>query len=84
MEEGYLSVPNAAAYLGLGIQTTYKMVRSGELPARRHGSRWLVAVADLDAHIERSRVQPGQLASATPAFPASELTLDRPGAGTVS
>ena len=58
MEEGYLSVPKAAAYLGRGIQTTYKMVRSGELPARRRGNQWLVATVDLDAFVD-SRVKPG-------------------------
>jgi excisionase family DNA binding protein len=66
VEEGYLPVADAAAYVGLGRQNVYAMVRSGELPARRHGNRWLVAVADLDAFIERSQVKPGELSHLHP------------------
>jgi Helix-turn-helix domain len=58
--------PKAAADIGLGHQNVYALVRSAKLPARRRGNRWLVAVADLDAFIERSRIKPGELAHLLP------------------
>jgi excisionase family DNA binding protein len=42
----------AAAMLGIGLSPMLALLRSGELPARRVGRRWLVAVAALQRFVE--------------------------------
>jgi excisionase family DNA binding protein len=36
----------------------YKLVQSGELPARREGKEIRIAKVDLEAYIERTRIRP--------------------------
>lgn len=55
----------AAKLLGVGHQWMYAMVRSGEIPAQRRSGRWWTKRADLEAALERARVQPGQLSRNT-------------------
>ncbi len=43
-----LSVIDAAQVLGIGRSRTYQAVRSGELPARKLGKRWLIPRVALD------------------------------------
>lgn len=44
-----LTLHQAADRLGVHYMTAYRYVRTGRLPASRHGGRWHVAAADLEA-----------------------------------
>ena len=49
-----LTVREAAAYLRLGLNTTYEAIRRGELPAVRVGRRLLVPRAALERLLAES------------------------------
>jgi excisionase family DNA binding protein len=51
----YLSVAEAAAYLGVGQRTVRRLLAFGELPARRVRKRVLVARGDLDRLVAPAR-----------------------------
>ena len=38
----------AASYLGISVPTLAALLRSGEIPCRRAGQRWLIAKTALD------------------------------------
>ncbi len=38
----------AAAYLGISVPTMAALLRSGEIPCRRAGQRWLISKTALD------------------------------------
>ena len=38
----------AAAYLGISVPTLAALLRSGEIPCRRAGQRWLISKSALD------------------------------------
>ena len=38
----------AAAYLGVSVPTLAALLRSGEIPCRRAGQRWLISKTTLD------------------------------------
>jgi excisionase family DNA binding protein len=40
-----LTVPQAAARLGISVGLAYELVRAGEIPAKRLGRRWVVPQA---------------------------------------
>jgi excisionase family DNA binding protein len=46
------TVPEVAALLGISRATTYAMLRAGEIPARRIGSRWIIACRRFDAWLQ--------------------------------
>lgn len=48
-----VSVPKAMRALGVGRNTVYKLIASGELESIQLGTRRLIPVAALDALIER-------------------------------
>jgi excisionase family DNA binding protein len=63
--EEWLSVQEAADLCGVTYRTVYRMLRRGELPAEKpEGRPYRLRKADVDAVLERMRVEPGQLASA--------------------
>ena len=39
----------AATYLGISVPTLAALLRSGKIPCRRAGQRWLISKAALDA-----------------------------------
>lgn len=41
-----------ADYLGISEYTVQRRLKSGDLPGRKRGSRWLVRVVDLAAYVE--------------------------------
>ena len=43
-----LTVPEAAALLGIHVQTAYTWARRGDLPTLRIGGRWLVKRLELE------------------------------------
>lgn len=42
------NLKQAAAYLGISVPTLAALLRSGEIPYRRAGQRWLIAKTSLD------------------------------------
>lgn len=48
-ESGRVSLSDAAERLGVHYMTVYHYVRTGRLPAERHGATWSVALSDLAA-----------------------------------
>ena len=57
----WLSTQEAARRLGITTRTLYRFVDQGEIPAYRMGRVIRVQASDVDAYIERSRIQPGTL-----------------------
>lgn len=50
------TVPEVAALLGISRATTYVLLKSGEIPARRIGSRWIIARCRFNAWLESGDV----------------------------
>ena len=50
-----LSVPEAAALLGIGRNTAYEAVRRGEIPTVRIGKRILVPVSALERLLDQAQ-----------------------------
>lgn len=51
MERKIMEVFNlkqAASYLGISVPTLAALLRSGEIPCRRAGQRWLISKSALD------------------------------------
>jgi len=42
------NLKQAAAYLGISVPTLAALLRTGEIPCRRAGQRWLIAKAALN------------------------------------
>ena len=42
------NLKQAAAYLGISVPTLTALLRSGEIPCRRAGQRWLISRTVLD------------------------------------
>lgn len=61
-----LSLAEAAEAAGMHYMTIYRYVRTGRLPATRHGREWRVARSDLDALRSPSPGPPGASRAATP------------------
>jgi excisionase family DNA binding protein len=55
MNDDQMSVGELAEYLDLPIETVYKYVRSGSLPAVKDGRRWSFSRREIDAWIEKNR-----------------------------
>ena len=49
MSDDDLTLADAAAEAGLHYMTLYRYVRTGRLPATRHGREWRIARSDVDA-----------------------------------
>lgn len=47
-EKATLTVPETAKYLGIGLNTTYALVKSGAIPALRLGRQFRVPRVALD------------------------------------
>lgn len=57
----WLTIEEAASYLGLASTTLRRRLEAGVLPATRRGRTLYLLLADLDAHIEKCRLEPGEL-----------------------
>lgn len=60
-DPGWLGTPAAATYLGLNQRTVYKLVDQGDVRGYKLGRVLRFRRADLDAYLEASIVQPGEL-----------------------
>jgi excisionase family DNA binding protein len=68
-----ISVREAADLCAMAYATMLAMVRRGELRAEKpDGKSYGLRRSDVDGFIERSRVEPGQLASAPPRIPPAD------------
>ena len=76
MAEGirWLGTTEASEWLGVVPRTLYRMIDEGQIPAYRMGRVLRLREADLDAFLESTRVQPGELKHLYP-----ERVDDRPG-----
>ena len=76
--DDYLSLQEVADAMGPRYRTMLAKVRRGELPAAKsEGKPYRLRRADVDAFIERSRVKPGQLASAPLRIPPRREGVSR-------
>lgn len=57
----WLGTTEAADMLGVVPRTLYRLIDEGRLPAYRMGRVYRIKESDLDAFIESTRVQPGEL-----------------------
>jgi excisionase family DNA binding protein len=57
----WLSTQEAAHRLGITPRTLYRFIDEGQLPAYRFGRVIRLKLAEVDAFIDRSRIQPGTL-----------------------
>ncbi len=67
--DDWLSAPEAAAALGLTLRTVYSIIDAGDLTAYKFRRVLRIKRADLDDYMERSRVNPGDLAHLYPHGP---------------
>ena len=70
MAQEYLSIPQAAALLGLSRIAVFKRVKKGSLPAIRIGRNWAVPAAALAVGEPPGSVSPRRAASAPVISPA--------------
>jgi excisionase family DNA binding protein len=61
-----MGTPEAAEYLGVTLRTLYRFIDAGQLPAYKMGRVIRVKTADVEAFVERNRVQPGTLSHLYP------------------
>jgi len=57
MVKEVMSVRDAADYLGLSRNTVYRLVRSGEIPAKKFGNQWRISKAVLDEFLRGGKTQ---------------------------
>lgn len=57
----WLGTTEAAEYLGVVPRTLYRMIDEGHIPAFKLGRVIRLKRGDLDAFLEATRVQPGEL-----------------------
>lgn len=57
--DGWLSLEETAAYLGMGKTALYALTRDGRIPARKIGKKWIFEKAGLDTWVRAN--QPAQM-----------------------
>jgi excisionase family DNA binding protein len=57
----WLSTAEASKRLGIGLRTLYRLIDEGQLPAYKFGRVIRLQEQEVDAFIQQSRIQPGQL-----------------------
>ncbi len=60
-DDGWVGTTEAAKYLGVVPRTLYRLIDEGAVPAYKLGRVLRLRVADLEAFLETTRVQPGEL-----------------------
>jgi excisionase family DNA binding protein len=59
--ETWCGTKDAAEALGITTRTLYRLIDDGDIPAYKLGRVLRVRRADLDAYLERCKIQPGDL-----------------------
>lgn len=72
----WMSTQEAARRLGITTRTLYRFVDEGQLPAYKMGRVFRLQQADVDAFIERSRVEPGTLEHLYPERKTARMAAD--------
>ena len=54
LRKSVFNLKEAAVYLGISIPTLVRLLRSGDIPYRRVGQRWLIARSALDTWLNRN------------------------------
>ena len=62
----WLGTPDSAKYLGVAQRTLYRLIDAGHLTAYKMGRVIRVRRDDIDAFVEGSRIQPGELRHLVP------------------
>ena len=57
----WMSTGEAARRLGVTVRTLYRLIDEGELPAYKFGRVIRLQEREVDAFIDRSRIEPGRL-----------------------
>ncbi len=57
----WLTSQEAASWLGVTVRTLYRAIDEGKLTAYRMGRVIRIQRPDLEAYLEASRIQPGEL-----------------------
>src|SRR5438477_4207729 len=61
VEIQWMSTGEAARRLGVTVRTLYRLIDEGELPAYKFGRVIRLQENEVDAFIDRSRIEPGRL-----------------------
>src|SRR5438874_12782803 len=61
VEIQWMSTGEAARRLGVTVRTLYRLIDEGELPAYKFGRVIRLQEREVDAFIDRSRIEPGRL-----------------------
>lgn len=59
--DDWLGTKAAAARLGITARTLYRLINEDLVPAYKLGRVIRIRASDVDAFLERSRIQPGEL-----------------------
>lgn len=60
-EVEWLSTREASRQLGITVRTLYRLIDSGQVAAYKFGRVIRLSQADIDAYLERARIEPGDL-----------------------
>jgi excisionase family DNA binding protein len=60
MERRWLSVEEAAAYLGISRDTVYKWIERKRMPGHKVGRLWKFQAEELDAWVRQGKAGPGK------------------------
>jgi len=52
-QEEIMSPKQAAKYVGVSLATFYKLIKNGEIPAKKIGNQWRIARSVLDEMIRK-------------------------------
>lgn len=74
MDITWVSTQRAAQRLGIGPRTLYRLIDVGDVPAYKFGRVIRLQLAEVDAYIERARIQPGALEHLYPESAAPRST----------
>jgi excisionase family DNA binding protein len=67
LADEYLTAKQAAAALHLTDETLYKMIKAGELPARRIGRKWHISRRALESRLTPPEIPPPDTPATGPA-----------------
>src|SRR5262245_11864463 len=77
LDDGWLSMEEAAKYVGLGKTVLYALAREGKIPANKIGKKWVFEKTQLDSWIRASQPIENFFTALTPNI-AENLALRDP------
>ena len=69
---GWLSTTEVRDRLGITLRTLYRLIDEGQIPAYKIGRVIRMKEEDLDAFLQKSRIEPGSLEHLYPAGPGED------------